>query len=112
MDKILTWSIAVAVCFVAATSVSAQPTWSIVESKSPPDDSPQVSAGLVVGDAALILRCQEQKMEAAYSTQGTYLGDKPVTIRFRIDSQEPVKEMWLPSMNEPVYIRFYSCSPG
>jgi hypothetical protein len=67
---------------VAATSVSAQPTWSIVESKSPPDDSPQVSAGLVVGDAALILRCQEQKMEAAYSTQGTYLGDKPVTIRF------------------------------
>jgi hypothetical protein len=45
------------------------------------------------------LRCQEQKTEAAYSTQGTYLGDKPLTIRFRIDFQEPVKEMWLPSMN-------------
>jgi hypothetical protein len=51
MNKILTSSIVGAVCFMAATSVSAQPTWSIVESKSPTDDSPQVSAGLVVGDA-------------------------------------------------------------
>ena len=59
MDKILALSIAGAVCFMASTTASAQPTWSIVESKSPTDDSPQVSAGLVVGDAALILRCRE-----------------------------------------------------
>ena len=99
MDKILAWSIPGAVCFTAATTLSAQPTWSIVESKSPTDNSPQVSAGLVVGDAALILRCQEKKTEVAYSTKDTYLGDKPVTIRFRINSQDPIKEIWRPSMN-------------
>jgi hypothetical protein len=69
---------------MASTTAYAQPTWSTVESKSPTDDSPQVSAGLVVGDAALILRCREQKTEAAFSTKDTYLGDKPVTIRFRL----------------------------
>jgi hypothetical protein len=84
---------------VASTTVSAQPTWSIVESKSPTDDSPQVNAGLIVGDAALILRCREQKTEAAYSTKDTYLGDEPVTMRFRINSQDPIKEIWRPSVN-------------
>ena len=42
MDKILALSIAGAVCFMASTTASAQPTWSIVESKSPTDDSPQI----------------------------------------------------------------------
>ena len=100
MDKIiLALSIAGAVCLMTSMTACAQPAWSIVESKSPTDDSPQVSAGLVVGDAALILRCKEQKTEAAFSTKDTYLGDKPVTIRFRINSQEPIKEIWRPSMN-------------
>ena len=69
------------------------------QDKSPTDNSPQISAGLVVGEAALILRCREQKTEAAFSTKDTYLGDKPVTVRFRIDSQDPIKEAWRPSMN-------------
>ena len=55
MDKIQALSIAGVVCLIASAMASAQPAWSIVESKSPTDDSPQVSAGLVVGDAALIL---------------------------------------------------------
>jgi hypothetical protein len=42
---------------------------------------------------------QQQKTEAAFSTKDTYLGDKPVTVRFRIDSQDPIKEAWRPSMN-------------
>jgi hypothetical protein len=100
MDKIIpALSIAAAVCLVTSTTACAQPAWSIVESKSPTDDSAQISAGLVVGDAALILRCKEQKTEAAFSTKDTYLGDQPVTIRFRINSEEPVKEIWRPSMN-------------
>ncbi len=99
MDKILALSIVGAAYLVASTAASAQPTWSIVESKSPTDDSPEVSAGLVVGDAALILRCREQKTEAAFSTKDTYLGDQPVTIRFRINSQDPIKEIWRPSAN-------------
>ena len=84
---------------MASTAVSAQPAWSIVEDKSPTDNSPQISAGLVVGEAALILRCREQKTEAAFSTKDTYLGDKPVQVRFRINSQDPIKEAWRPSMN-------------
>ena len=48
-------------------------------------------AGLVVSDAALILRCREQNTETAFSTRGSYLGDP---VRFRIDLQEPVKEVW------------------
>jgi hypothetical protein len=99
MKKIIALSIASAACFTTSMAAFAQPTWSITESRSSTDDSPQISAALVVGDAALILRCREQKTEAAYSTQDTYLGDDSVTIRFRIDAQEPLKESWKTSMN-------------
>ena len=95
----LVLSILGTVCLMASTAVWAQPAWSIVEDKSPTDKSPQISAGLVAGEAALILRCREQKTEAAFSTKDTYLGDKPVPVRFRINSQDPIKEAWRPSMN-------------
>jgi Type VI secretion system VasI, EvfG, VC_A0118 len=81
-------------------NAEAKSSWSIIESTSPTDNSyPQFSAGLVVGDAALILRCREQRTEAAFSTRDTYLGDETVTVRYRIDLQEPVKEVWRSSMN-------------
>lgn len=99
MDKIRALSIVGAVCLVASATASAQPTWSIVESKSPIYDSPQVSAAMVVGDAALILRCRDQGTEAAFSTKYTYLGDKSVTVRFRINFEDPIKELWRPSMD-------------
>ena len=83
----------------ATGNVGAQSSWSIIESTSPTDNSSQLSAAMVVSDAALILRCREQKTEAAYSTRDTYLGDETVTVRFRIDLQEPVKEVWRSSMN-------------
>ena len=69
MDKAQARSIVGAVCLMASTTASAQPNWSIVENKSPADDSPQVSAGMVVGDAALILRCRDQKTEVAFFDQ-------------------------------------------
>ena len=99
MNKRLVLSILSTVWLIVSTAVSAQPAWSIVEDKSPTDNSPQISAGLVVGEAALILRCREQKTEAAFSTKDTYLGDQPVTIRFRINSEDPIKEIWRPSVN-------------
>ena len=99
MDKAQARSIVGAVCLMASTTASAQPTWSIVENKSPADDSPQVSAGMVVGDAALILRCRDQKTEVAFSTKSTNLGDNSVTVRFRINSEEPIKEVWRPSVD-------------
>ena len=57
---------------------------------------PQFSTGMAVSDAALILRCREQNTETAFSTRGSYLGDP---VRFRIDLQEPVKEVRRQSMN-------------
>jgi len=89
MNMRLVHSILGMACLMASPTVSAQPAWSIVENKSPTDESPQISAGLVVGEAALILRCREQKTEVAFSTKDTYLGDKPVIVRFRINSQDP-----------------------
>src|ERR1700735_2799722 len=82
----------------APGNAGAKSSWAIIESTSPPDNSPQFSAGMAVGDAALILRCREQKTEAAFSTRDTYLGDKPVTMRFRINSEDPIKEIWHPSV--------------
>jgi hypothetical protein len=59
----------------------AAPGWSTLESKSPEDASSQIGGALVVGDAALILRCRGQNAEAADSTKDTYLGDDMLTIR-------------------------------
>ena len=38
-------------------------------------------------------------MEAAFSTGDTYLAEESVSVRYRIDLQEPVKEVWRSSMN-------------
>jgi hypothetical protein len=84
---------------VASASAAANSNWSIVEDTSAADKSPQFSAGLVVGDAALILRCREERTDAAFSTKDTYLGGENVTVRYRLDQQEPVKEVWRSSMN-------------
>jgi type VI secretion system protein VasI len=82
-----------------AENAGAKSSWSIIEGASPADNGARFSAGLVVGDAALILRCQEQKTEAAFSTRDTYLGDETVAVRYRIDLQEAVKEIWRSSQN-------------
>jgi hypothetical protein len=83
----------------ATGTAGTKSNWSIVEGTSPVGNSPQFSAGLVVGDAALILRCREERTEAAFSTRDTYLGEETVTVRYRIDLQAPVKEVWRSSMN-------------
>jgi hypothetical protein len=44
-------------------------TLAISKANQPTGDSPQVSAGLVAGNAALILRCTEQTTEAVVSTK-------------------------------------------
>jgi hypothetical protein len=77
----------------------AAPGWSMLESKSPEDGSTQIGGALLVGDAALILRCREQKTEAAYSTKNTDLGDDAVTVRIRVNSNEPIKQTWRSSAN-------------
>jgi type VI secretion system VasI family protein len=73
--------------------------WSIDETKSPSDDSPQVVAANLVGDIVLILRCKDQITEAAFSTKYNYLGYKSVDVELRINDQNPVKEVWKASRN-------------
>jgi hypothetical protein len=76
-----------------------QGNWSIDETESPTDGSPQVIAANLVGDTVLILRCKNQTTEAAFSTQYNYLGYKSVDVELRINDQNPIKEVWKASMN-------------
>ena len=76
-----------------------QANWSIDETKSTTDGSPQVVAANLVGDTVLILRCKDQTTEAAFSTQYNYLGYKSVDVQLRINDQNPTKEVWNASMN-------------
>jgi hypothetical protein len=92
-------SIAGLVCLLASAAASAQQAWSFVETKSPKNDGDQLSAVMVVGDAALILRCRNQTTEAAFSTKDTYFGDQSVTVRYRINSENPIKQVWRSSMD-------------
>jgi hypothetical protein len=92
-------SIAGVICLAGLAAASAQQAWSIVEAKSPKDQSGQLSAVMVVEDTALILRCRNRTTEAAFSTKNTYLGDQSVTVRYRINSENPIKEIWRPSMD-------------
>ncbi len=73
--------------------------WSIEESKSPTDGSPQIVAANLVGDTVLILRCKDQTTEAAFSTKYNYLGYKAVDVELRINDQSPIKEVWKASIN-------------
>ena len=74
--------------------------WSIEETKSPTDGSPQVVAANLVGDTVLILRCKDQITEAAFSTKYNYLGYSSVDVQLRVNDQNPIKEVWKASMND------------
>jgi len=74
--------------------------WSLAENKSPIDDSPQVAASLADEDGAvLVLRCKEQKTEAAFGKQFAYLGSEPIKVLFRVNDGAPVQTLWHPSTN-------------
>lgn len=90
---------AFALVATVSASAAANSNWSIVEDTSAADNNHQFSAGLIVGDAALILRCRKERTEAAFSTRDTYLGGENVTVRYRLDQQEPAKEIWRTSVN-------------
>ena len=99
MHDMRTLLIAGVVGLAVSATASAQQAWSIVETKPPKTDSDQLSAAMVVGDTALILRCRNQTTEAAFSTKDTDLGDQSVTVRYRINSDNPVKEIWRSSVD-------------
>ena len=76
-----------------------QANWSIDETKSPTDGSPQVVAANLVGDTVLILRCKDQITEAAFSTRYNYLGSRTVDVQLRINDQNPIKQVWKASVD-------------
>jgi hypothetical protein len=84
-----------------APTAAAEPktvaTWSIEETKSPLDDSPQVSGTLLAGEAAIILRCKERKTEAIFVKQFTYLGSDNVKVLVRINDGQVIETAWRPA---------------
>jgi Type VI secretion system VasI, EvfG, VC_A0118 len=83
----------------ATDKLGNEGNWSIEETKSPTDGSPQVVAANLVGDTVLILRCKDQITEAAFSTKYNYLGYSSVDVQLRVNDQNPIKEVWKASMN-------------
>jgi hypothetical protein len=77
----------------------AQANWSVDESKSPTDGSPQVVAANLVNDTVLILRCKDQTTEAAFSTRYNYLGSRSVDVTLSINDEKPFKEVWKGSID-------------
>jgi hypothetical protein len=80
------------------SSEGMKANWSIDEGKST-DGSPQVVAANLVGDIVLILRCEDQTTEAAFSTKYNYLGYKSVDVELRLNDHNPTKEVWNASVN-------------
>jgi hypothetical protein len=76
---------------VGESPEAKQGNWSIDEPKSS-NGSPQVVAANLVGDIVLILRCKDQKTEAAFSTRYNYLGYQSVDVQLRINDQNPIKK--------------------
>ncbi len=88
--------------------------WSLEERNA--EGGPEVTAAVVAGDTALILRCKDQNTEAAFSTKYNYLGSNSVNMLVRINDQEPTKEVWSASTNgraafAPDAIAFISALP-
>jgi type VI secretion system VasI family protein len=76
-----------------------QANWSIDEKQSPEGNAEVVGLNFLGNDAVLILRCRDQIIEAAYSTNVNYLGYQKVDVEWRINDQSPVKQVWNASMN-------------
>jgi hypothetical protein len=77
------------------------PTWEINETKSPLDDSPEISATLKADDnIGLILRCKEKKTEAIFGGLFTFLGsNESIKMFVRIGDGKLMETSWHPSSN-------------
>jgi hypothetical protein len=73
------------------------PEWSIKQSKSSVDGSRQVEATLIADKRLLVLRCREQKTEAVFGGEFTFLGSSPVKVLVRFNDGQPITSTWQPS---------------
>ena len=90
----------------ASKKPQIEASWSIEESKSPIDDSPQVTGMLFAeGSSALemmglTLRCKEKKTEALFAKQFAFFGTNvPLKVLVRINDGKPIETQWQPSSN-------------
>jgi hypothetical protein len=77
-------------------------SWKITEDKSPVDDSPWVTGVLPTKDAkaALFLRCKENKTDAFFTREASYVGSQDrIKVIVRIGSTAPITTSWSPSTN-------------
>src|SRR5262249_47526606 len=97
--------------------VETQANWNIEESKSPIDDSPQITASLTAVDGAvLLLRCKEKGTDVLVAKPMTYLGSESIKVITRINDGKPIEAAWIPSKNgqavfAPAAIQFIRALP-
>jgi hypothetical protein len=74
--------------------------WAVVDSKSPIDDSPQVSALLLSddGESTLMLRCAERKTEAAVIPKGLFAYERGSVV-IRLNDLPATSATWSASNN-------------
>lgn len=74
--------------------------WTVVDSKSPIDDSPQVMAMLQSedGEGSLVLRCAERKTEAAVIPKGLFAYERG-TVLIRLNDLPATNANWSASSN-------------
>ncbi len=73
---------------VSPTVTESKMEWSVEQRNA--EDGPEVTAAMVAGDTALILRCKDQNTEVAFSTKYNYLGSKSVI--FQIGAVSGIKD--------------------
>jgi hypothetical protein len=83
----------------AEPGAGSDPVWEFTETKSPIDDSPQVSATLRSGDgkAQLMMRCRERKTEVAVSITGFIKCGVDIAVIYRIGQSQSVNTPWNPA---------------
>ncbi|MFG1423592.1 hypothetical protein [Roseixanthobacter liquoris] len=76
-------------------------TWTIIESRSPADDRPQISASIWVekDQSILALRCFDGRMEVMFSSTALATPDAAARVTYRIDGAAPVTRQWRAAAN-------------
>lgn len=100
----------------ASEHPQTEAAWSIEESKSPLDDSPQVTGTLAADDSLLVLRCKERKTDAFFGKQFSYFGSNPLKVFLRINEGKLIETTWQPSTNgqaafAPSAVQFITALP-
>ena len=89
--------------------------WKIEESKSPVDDSPQVTGLLHADDSTggpsltpptmLVLRCEDKKTAAYFAKPFAFFGINPIKVLVRINDGKPIETQWHQLVMDKAFLR-------